>query len=156
MHEGETYIYLLIYSPLSTFLQVLHLKQPRCHWPPRANRACPFLMSLPQPAQSESTRTYLHSLGSLFNAPVQQLIDMLKTKCCGGTGEQKLWMCSQQISINCAMLSCPQGPRIFPAPCCISAVNKKHLSVPSRREVLLIQRLCEPESSIYPLFIYNH
>lgn len=44
--------YLLMYSPVRTFPQDLHLKQPRCHCLSSASSACPFLMSLPQPAQS--------------------------------------------------------------------------------------------------------
>lgn len=44
--------YLLMYSPVRTFPQDLHLKHPRCHCLSRASSACPFLMSLPQPAQS--------------------------------------------------------------------------------------------------------
>lgn len=44
--------YLLMYSPVSTFPQDLHLKQPKCHCLSSASSACPFLMSLPQPAQS--------------------------------------------------------------------------------------------------------
>lgn len=30
-YDREICVYLLMYSPLSTFLQALHLKQPRCH-----------------------------------------------------------------------------------------------------------------------------
>lgn len=41
-----------MYSPVSTFPQALHLKHPRCHCFSSASSACPFLMSLPQPAQS--------------------------------------------------------------------------------------------------------
>lgn len=51
-------IYLLIYSPLSAFRQVLHLKHPMCHRPPSANRAWPFLMSRPHPLQSETTHMH--------------------------------------------------------------------------------------------------
>lgn len=47
-----TQTYLLMYSPVRTFPQDLHLKQPKCHCLSRASSACPFLMSLPQPAQS--------------------------------------------------------------------------------------------------------
>lgn len=43
---------MLMYSPLSICLQTTHLKQPRCHWLPRATKACPFLMRRRQPLQS--------------------------------------------------------------------------------------------------------
>lgn len=49
--------YLLMYSPVRTFPQALHLKHPRCHCLSRANNACPFFMSLPQPAQSANKQT---------------------------------------------------------------------------------------------------
>lgn len=43
--------YLLMYSPVSTFAQALHLKHPKCHCLSKASNACPFFISLPQPAQ---------------------------------------------------------------------------------------------------------
>lgn len=49
--------YLLMYSPVSTLLQALHLKQPRCHCLSNARRACPFLMSRPHPAQSMKSKS---------------------------------------------------------------------------------------------------
>lgn len=49
--------YLLMYSPVSTLLQALHLKQPRCHCLSNARRACPFLMSRPHPAQSVKSKS---------------------------------------------------------------------------------------------------
>lgn len=45
--------YLLMYSALSTLLQTLHLKQPRCQCLSSATRDCSFLNSFPQPQQSE-------------------------------------------------------------------------------------------------------
>lgn len=50
--QGPIQTYLLMYSPVRTFPQDLHLKHPKCHCFSRASKACPFLMSLPQPAQS--------------------------------------------------------------------------------------------------------
>lgn len=53
---AETPPYLLMYSPVRTFPQDLHLKHPKCHCFSSASSACPFLMSLPQPAQSGRER----------------------------------------------------------------------------------------------------
>lgn len=59
--------YLLMYSPVNTLAQALHLKQPKCHWLSRANRAWPFLISLPQPAQPE-THTQKNSSDTQTNS----------------------------------------------------------------------------------------
>lgn len=71
--------YLLMYSPVRTFPQALHLKHPRCHCLSRASNACPFFMSLPQPAQSVNKQTnafivsYLVSLILINHPPIATL-----------------------------------------------------------------------------------
>ena len=54
--DWEAVTHLLMYSALSTLLQTLHLKQPRCQCFSRATRDCSFLNSFPQPQQSEGDR----------------------------------------------------------------------------------------------------
>lgn len=59
--------YLLMYSPVRTFPQALHLKHPRCHCLSRASNACPFFMSLPQPAQSANKQTNAFAVSYLVH-----------------------------------------------------------------------------------------
>ena len=59
--------YLLMYSPVRTLPQALHLKLPRCHCLSRASNACPFFMSLPQPAQSANKQTNAFVVSSLVH-----------------------------------------------------------------------------------------
>ena len=60
--------YLLMYSPVRTLAQALHLKQPRCHCRSNASRAWPFLMSRPQPAQSEEADAHAPNTHTHMNA----------------------------------------------------------------------------------------
>lgn len=69
---GPSLTYLLMYSPVRTFPQDLHLKHPKCHCFSRASNACPFLISLPQPAQSgKKAAASSYSTSVLLNASVQ-------------------------------------------------------------------------------------
>lgn len=64
--------YLLMYSPVRTLPQDLHLKQPKCHCFSRARSACPFLISRPQPAQSgKKAATSGYSTFVLLNPSTQ-------------------------------------------------------------------------------------
>lgn len=72
--------YLLMYSPVRTFPQALHLKHPRCHCLSRASNACPFFMSLPQPAQSANKQTNAFAVSYLVHwcsLTTQQLLDLV-------------------------------------------------------------------------------
>lgn len=72
--------YLLMYSPVRTFPQALHLKHPRCHCLSRASNACPFFMSLPQPAQSANKQTIAFVVSYLVHwssLTMQQLLQLV-------------------------------------------------------------------------------
>lgn len=58
--------YLLMYSPVRTFAQALHLKHPRCHCLSKASKACPFFISLPQPAQSANKPRHIYQVTEFY------------------------------------------------------------------------------------------